>query len=60
MLLGIIIITLLVFLATKELASISESESAQRIASFLVVPIIPLLILFVLLIALRVNEIISG
>ena len=56
---GIIIITLLVLLATKELAGASDSEPAQRIGSFLTVPIIPLLILFVLVVALRVTEIIS-
>ena len=57
---GIIIITLLVLLATKELAGVSDSESVGRTTRFLTIPIIPLLILFVLLIALRVNEIISG
>jgi len=56
---GITIITLLVFLATKELATASESESAQKLASFLTVPIIPLLIVFVLMVALRVIEILA-
>lgn len=59
MIIGIIIITLLVLLATKELAGVSDSESARRIGSFLTVPIIPLLILFVLIVALSVNEILS-
>lgn len=57
---GIILITLLVLLATKELVGVVDSESAQRTTRFLTIPIIPLLILFVLIIALRVNEIISG
>ena len=57
---GIIIITLLVLLATKELVSIIDSEPAQRTNRFLIIPIIPLLIVFALLIALRVNELIFG
>jgi len=56
---GIIIITLLILLATKELAGASDSKPAQRIGSFLTVPIIPLLILFVLIVALRVTKILS-
>ena len=52
-------ITLVVFLAGKELAGASDSKPAQRIASFLTVPIIPLLILFVLIVALRVIEILA-
>ena len=43
-------ITLLVILATKELAGASDSKPAQRIGSFLTVPIISLLILFVLMV----------
>ena len=56
---GVIVITLLVFLATRELVSASESESAQRLARFLTIPIIPLLILFVLIVVLRVIEILA-
>lgn len=59
MILEITTITLLVFLVTKELAGVSESESAQRLASFLAVPIIPLLILFVLMIALSIAKILT-
>ena len=59
MIIGITLITLAVLLATKELAGASDSEPAQRIARFLTVPIIPLLILFVLIVALRVIEILS-
>jgi hypothetical protein len=59
LILEITTITLLVFLVTKELAGVSESESAQRLASFLIVPIVPLLILFVLMVALRVTEILA-
>jgi len=51
---GIIIITLLILLATKELAGASDSKPALRIARFLIVPIIPLLILFVLILALTI------
>jgi hypothetical protein len=50
---------LVVFLATKELASASESKPAQRVARLLTIPIIPLLILFVLIVALRVIEILA-
>jgi hypothetical protein len=59
LILEIIIVTLVVLLATREVASTSESESAQRLASFLNVPIIPLLILFVLKVALRIAELVA-
>jgi ABC-type Na+ efflux pump permease subunit len=59
LILGVVIITLLVFLAARELAGASRSESAQRVASFLAVPIIPLLIIFVLMVALRIAEIVG-
>ena len=59
MLLGITVITLLVFLVTNELIGASDSKSAQRVARFLIIPIIPLLILFVLIVALRVIEILA-
>ena len=59
MLFGILTITLVVLLATKELASASESVSAQRLARILTVPMIPLLILFVVMVALQVTEILS-
>lgn len=54
---SIVSITLLVFLATKELGEHSKSESARRIASFLTAPIIALLMLFVLILALRIIQI---
>lgn len=57
MVVTIILITLAVMLVTKELASASHLEFAQRLATFLTVPIVSLLILFVLVIALSVAEI---
>jgi hypothetical protein len=52
--LDIAVVTLLVLLATKVLVDASGSEFSLRMAKFLTVPIIPLLILFVLIVALRV------
>lgn len=57
MILSITAITLIVLLATKELASASDSAPAWRLAHLLTLPIIPLLILFVVLVALRMAEI---
>ena len=57
MVLDIAIVTLLVLLATKLLVDASGSEFGLRMAKFLTVPIIPLLILFVLIVALRAIEI---
>ena len=59
MIFGIIWITLLVFLATKELASIVGSEFALRLSRFLTVLIIPLLALFVLVVALSMVDILE-
>ena len=53
---SIIVITLLVLLATRELAGVSDSESAQRIASFSTVPIVSLIILFVVIVALSITK----
>ena len=44
-----ILIALAALLATKELASASSSESAQRVASFVTVPIITLLVIFLVI-----------
>ena len=52
-----ILITLAVILATRELASGSDSVFAQRLASYLIVPIASLLILFGLIVASSAAEI---
>lgn len=59
MILSITVIALLVFLATRELVSFSESGTAKRLVSFLAIPIIPLLVLFVLTIVLRITAILD-
>ena len=59
MIIEIIAVTLLVFLITRELAGAANSEGAQRVASFLIVPTIPMLILFIVLVILRAIEIAS-
>jgi hypothetical protein len=57
LILEIVTILLLVFLVARELISFSDSESALRIARFLTVPIIPLLVLFILMLTLITIEI---
>ncbi len=57
--LGVIIITLLVYLVARMLAGVSASEAAQRLAEFLVVPIVPLVLLFLILVAFRMVEILG-
>ena len=52
-----IIISLLVFLVTKELAGMIDSKSSRRIATFLTFPIACLLILFVIVVIRVMNEI---
>ena len=59
MIFGIIWIILLAFLATKELASIIGSEFTLRLSKFLTKPIVPLLVLFVLLVALSSAKILE-
>jgi peptidoglycan biosynthesis protein MviN/MurJ (putative lipid II flippase) len=41
-------VTLLIYLVAKQLAAVARTEFAQRLANFLTVPIIPLLIFFLL------------
>lgn len=55
----VIIIVLLLFLGTKHLTDASESISAQRVGKILTVPIILLLALFVIIVVLKTNEILS-
>ena len=50
------VVIVLVFLAIKELAGSKDSKSAQRVARFLIIPIIPLLISFVLMVVFKVIE----
>jgi hypothetical protein len=57
LILGITIITFLVFLATKLLIDSIESEPAVRASRFFVVPITALLTLFILRIVLHATEI---
>ena len=59
MVITIVLITLAILLATKVLVESSESESALRIGEFLSVAIIPLLILFLFIVALRITEILA-
>jgi hypothetical protein len=56
---GVTVIILLILLTVKELVSTSESESSQGISSFLRLPIMILLALFVLTVALSASEIID-
>ncbi len=48
--------SLIAFLATKELASASLSSSSQLIARFLNVGIVPLMMVFVVVVASRIAE----
>ena len=59
MIFGIIWITLLVLLATKELSTIIGSEFALRLSGFLTKPIMPLLVLFVLIVVLTAFKILE-
>lgn len=59
MIAAITLVTLAVYLGTKEIARASESEIALRIARYLDVPIIPLLLLFVAVVAFSVLEIVE-
>ena len=59
MIVNIFMIILLVFLVARELASAADSDSAHRIALFLTVPIIPLLILLILVVAYIITEILG-
>ena len=59
MIFGIAVITLLILLAVKELASAIDLASSQRIASFLTLPILPLIVLFVLIVALTMAKVLE-
>ena len=53
------IATLVGFLATKELASATHSSSPQRVAKFLSVGIIPLVMAFVVIVAIKFVELLA-
>ena len=51
------VIALVVFLATKELASTGRSRSSLRIARFTSIGIVPLIIAFAAIVAVKITEI---
>lgn len=53
------IITLIGFLVTKELVAASYSNSQRRIARFLGVGILPLIIVFAVVVAVKVTEVLA-
>ncbi len=53
------VVTLIGFLATKELASVSNSNFPQRIAKFLSVGILPLVMVFAVVVAVKVAEVLA-
>ena len=57
--LSYIVISLVVLLAIKEITGTSSSKSAQLVARFLPVAIIPLLIIFVVIVSVEVAEILT-
>ncbi len=59
MILDITTITLLVLLATKLTVDAAASESFQRMSRFLSLPVISFLMLFALIVALRVKQILA-
>jgi len=52
------IVTLIVFLATKELVSIRADGSSQRIGRFLSVGITPLLMVFAVVVILAISKVV--
>ena len=60
MVLGVVaVIALIVFLCAKELASASESKSHRILAKSLDVGIVPLIIAFAMIVAMKVVEILA-
>lgn len=57
MIFGAVVVTLLILLATKELAMINDTKSSVHLSKSLNVPIIIMVALFVLLLALGMTEI---
>jgi len=53
------VIMLIAFLSIKELAGAGTSEFSERISSFATLPIVPLLIAFTVIVAVKVIEIIG-
>lgn len=51
--------TLVFFLAIRELAQVIHSKTARRMAYFITGPIVSLLILFIAIIAISLNSILS-
>ncbi len=52
-------IVLILFLAARELAGVSGSAMAERVGRYLLVPIIPLLALYAVLVVQRLNDMLS-
>ncbi len=48
------VVTLILLLTTKELAGASSSGTLQRIAKFVSVPIVPLLIVFAVIVGVKI------
>ena len=57
LILGSIVVTSLILLAAKELAMMSENESAARLSKLLNLPLIIMLIIFILLLSFGIVEI---
>lgn len=53
------VVALLILLAFRVLVESGQSESAARMSEYLIVPIIPLLIMFVIILILKTMEIIG-
>jgi ABC-type Na+ efflux pump permease subunit len=60
MIFSTIVVTLLVCLVARFLAGASRIEAAQRLAEFMIVPIVPLLMIFFIVVALRVSQMLTG
>ena len=54
-----IVVTLIAFLSTKELASASRSSSSQMTARFLNVGILPMIMAFVVIVAVKIAEVLA-
>jgi hypothetical protein len=57
---GIVIVGLIAFLATKELASASSSGTALRVARYLGIAIIPMLMAFAVIMTVKVIDILAA
>ncbi len=53
------VVVLILFLTTKELASTSQSSSPKLIAKFLSIGILPLVMAFVTIVAIKIAEVLA-